>query len=331
MKDQFASFPLLDVDTLPSPKLAMTDFSCLKTNDDSVASGDDSADWEKEDEQMQHQLLAAGDAEDADDISEDDGPVNEVEEFMLMAGEDNEEAGDMIQPPLPEFETIQVALNRGTSVAALKEIAAYLNLSGGVLKKEILFNWIHDSPWVTKISKTEFEYHQRLKMGGSVRQQKIPTWILFTPKDIHMVGGINMGTGVQRGFFGPTNKENSVGAKRSNFLTSDDKRLQRPKFGPKQEKKRKAADDEPPPPWEDGHLSDYCRSLLPHISCAQPKDYFDTRLTPEWLGWCKTATNLRAYLSGTGAGEYQDFMPFDLAVVYNCCSLRKRAHSEAPV
>ena len=108
--------------------------------------------------------------------------------------------------------------------------------------------------------------------------------------------------------------------KRSNFLTADDERIQRPKFGPKREKKRKAADDvaddEPPPPREDGHPYDYCRSLLPHISRARPKDYFDTQLTPEWLGWCTTATNLRAYSSGAGAGEYQDFVPFDLAEVY---------------
>ena len=163
----------------------MTDFSCLKTDDDSVASGDDSTDWEKEDERMKLQLLAAGNAEDTDDISEDDGPVNEVEEFMLMAGEDNEEAGNTIPPPaLPEFETIRVALNRGTSVAVLKEIAAYLNLSGGAQKKEMLFNRLRDSPPVTKISETEFEY-QRPKMGGSVgHQTKIPTWILLTPEDV---------------------------------------------------------------------------------------------------------------------------------------------------
>ncbi len=49
MNDQFTSFPLLEVDALPSPKKAMTDFSHLKTDDDSVASGNDSTDWEKED------------------------------------------------------------------------------------------------------------------------------------------------------------------------------------------------------------------------------------------------------------------------------------------
>ena len=201
----------LDIDTLPSPKKAMTDFSRLKTDDDSVASGDDSTDWEKEDERMKLLLVAAGEAEDADDISEDDGPVNEVAEFMLMAGEDDNEeaAGDTIEPPLPEFEMIRVALNRGTSVAALKEIAAYLNLSGAAPKKDVLFNRIRDSPRVTKISETEFQY-QRPKMGGSSvghQRTKIPTWILLTPEDVPTVGGIDMGTGAQRGFFGPPTRK----------------------------------------------------------------------------------------------------------------------------
>jgi hypothetical protein len=125
-----------------------------------------------------------------------------------------------------------------------------------------------------------------------------------------------MGTGAQSGIFGPTNKENAVGGTRSNFLTSSDEQIQRPKFGPKREKKRKAEEAEPPPPREDGHPSDYCRSVLPPISRARPKDYFDTQLTPTWFDWCTTATNLRAYSSGAGSGEYQDFMPFDLAEVY---------------
>jgi len=64
------------------------------------------------------------------------------------------------------------------------------------------------------------------------------------------------------------------------------------------------------------HPSDYHRSLLPPISRSWTKDYFDTQLMPTWFDWCTTATNLRAYSSGAGSGEYQDFMPIDLAEVY---------------
>ncbi len=56
-----------------------------------------------------------------------------------------------------------------------------------------------------------------------------------------MVGGIDVDTSAQKGlFFGPTNKENAVGAKQSNFLTSD-KQIIRPKFRPKERRKGKPA------------------------------------------------------------------------------------------
>ncbi len=133
-------------------------------------------------------------------------------------------------------------MNRGTSVAALKEIAKMLNLSGGAQKKEVLFNRIRDSPHVTKISKTEFEYHHP-KTGASAGGKKIPTWILLTPKEVPSVDGVDMGTGAQSGFFGPTNKENAVGGMRSNFLTSPDEQIQRPKFS--QSKRRRGRTQKP--------------------------------------------------------------------------------------
>ena len=237
----------------------MSDFSRLKTDDDSVASGDDSAGWEEEDERMRLQVDANAISEDSDDISEDDGPVNEVEEFMLIAGggEDDENVIDNLPPVEPEFEMVRAALDRGTSVAALKEIAKMFNLCGGAQKKEVLFNRICDSPHVIKISATEFEYRRPKTGAASAGGNKIPTWILLTPEEVPSVDGVDMGTGAQSGFFGPTNKENAVGGTRSNFLTLSDERIQRPKFGPKREKKRKAGEAEPPPPREDGHPSDY--------------------------------------------------------------------------
>jgi len=216
----------------------MSDFSRLQTDDDSVASGDDSAGWEEEDERMRLQVDAKAISEDSDDISEDDGPVNEVEEFMLIAGggeEDDDNVIGNLPRAEPEFEMVRAALNRGTSVAALKEIAKMFNLSGNAQKKEILFNRIRDSPHVTKISETEFEYRRPKTGGASTGGENIPTWILLTPEEVPSVDGVDMGTGAQSGFFGPTNKENAVGGTRSNFLTSPDERIQRPKFGPKRE------------------------------------------------------------------------------------------------
>ncbi len=45
---------------------------------------------------------------------------------------------------------------------------------------------------------------------------------------------------------------------------------------------------------------------------ARPKDFFDTQLTPEFLSWVIEVTNLCAYSSGAGSGEYKDSLPFDL-------------------
>jgi hypothetical protein len=49
---------------------------------------------------------------------------------------------------------------------------------------------------------------------------------------------------------------------------------------------------------------------------SQPKDFFDTQIIPKFFSRATNATNLWAYSSGAGSGEYQDFMPFDLAEVY---------------
>jgi hypothetical protein len=54
----------------------------------------------KEDKRMRLWLDAKSICEDDDDILEDDGPVNEVEEFMLIAGggEDGEDVIDNHPP-----------------------------------------------------------------------------------------------------------------------------------------------------------------------------------------------------------------------------------------
>jgi hypothetical protein len=68
----------------------------------------------------------------------------------------------------------------------------------------------------------------------------------------------------------------------------------------------------PPPVQEDDHPSPVCHKLLPLLLEAQPKNFFDTQLMPEFLSWVVKATNLRAYSSGAGSGGYKDFLPFDL-------------------
>ena len=97
-----------------------------------------------------------------------------------------------------------------------------------------------------KVSDDEFEY-----CHASVVGVKVPTWVILTPQIVPPVDGIDMGTGASIGFIGPTNKENAVGGKRSNFLTPEP--VEQPKFEPKKPKKRKVVSDsnannDPTPP-----------------------------------------------------------------------------------
>jgi hypothetical protein len=100
--DSFTLFPSsssFDEDALPSPKRDnLSDFNRKLSDNDLVASSNDSATWEKEDKRMRHVILAQVQAKDADDISENDGPVNEVEEFMRICGEGEQVVNDN---PLP--------------------------------------------------------------------------------------------------------------------------------------------------------------------------------------------------------------------------------------
>ena len=94
---------------------------------------------------------------------------------------------------------------------SLKVTSLLLNLAVNG-KKELLFNCIRDSPHTIRVSDEECQYRHP-KVAG----EKIPTWILITPKDVPTVNGIDMNTGTKKGFYGPTNKENAVGAKQTNF------------------------------------------------------------------------------------------------------------------
>jgi hypothetical protein len=140
------------------------------------------------------------------------------------------------------------------------------------------------------------------------------TWVRLDPEDVPPVAGIDMATGAAHGFFWPTNKENAVGATRTNFLTSE--KIVRPEFGPKRPSKKRMADGKEPPSREAGHPSDACRELIPPLSQARPKDFFDTQITPKFIDYAVKATNLRAYASGAGSGQYADYLPFDALEFY---------------
>ena len=308
--------------TLNSPDKEYN-FMGNKSDEDSVASGDDSTGWEDEAMRVMHFFEQKGIALDAEEEAalQKDAAIREIYEWELIAGGEDDEEGlanptDAAPPNAQPFEIRKVVF-KATVLKSLKAIALVLKTSQ-YGTKQVLFNRLRDLPAVQKISDDEFHYHHPLEVGadGVARVERTPAWVLLTPTDLPPVEGVNLATGASDGFFGPTNKENAVGGKRTNFLTSESEKIIRPEFGPKQPSKKRTADGQELPVREDGHPSDACRKLIPPLSQARPKDFFDTQLTPEFIKYAVDATNLRAYASGASSGEYADFIPFDVPEFY---------------
>jgi hypothetical protein len=70
-------------------------------------------------------------------------------------------------------------------------------------------------------------------LGVSGETYSVPRWVVLMPEPVPPVANIDMATGAERGFFGPTNPNNSVGATRSNFCMLVGDRISCPEFGPK--------------------------------------------------------------------------------------------------
>jgi hypothetical protein len=160
-------------------------------------------------------------------------PVAEVDEWMELAGESlsNDAAAAAGGEGLRD-DTVKVSFASST-LKSLKAIAMELKLSG-TLTKQLLFNHIRDSGHVdvAKLGDNEFELRRVVDPAG----QKKEAWIVLTPKVLPPIPGVNLATGAQVGFYGPTNRENAVGGTQSNFLTKE--KIVRPCFVKKGMKKK---------------------------------------------------------------------------------------------
>ncbi len=170
------------------------------------------------------------------------------------------------------------------NVKTLKAIAIMVNVATNG-KKQLLFNRICDSLEMTKVCADGFEYRH-----ASIVGVKVPTWVILTPKVVPPVDGIDMGTGAQKGFFGPTNKENAVGGTRVNFLTSEN--VERPKFEQKKPKKRKAGDSDAnnPGPQHQLETTAIPQTLAgsnspPFLKQDQKISLIPNSLVHSWIGW----------------------------------------------
>jgi hypothetical protein len=180
----------------------------------------------------------------AESAAQEDAPVREILEWEYLAekGTSEEALGSPPTPPPQQFKTRRVVF-KTTKLKLLKAIALELNASG-YGTKQVIFNRLQDLPTVKKISDDEFKYPVPVLVGSLQKVKE--TWVCLDPEDVPPVAGIDMATGAAHGFFGPTNKENAVGATRTNFLTSE--KIVRPEFGPKRLLKKRMADGKEPPP-----------------------------------------------------------------------------------
>jgi hypothetical protein len=134
-------------DDAPSPNKALPDITTRKSNDDSVASSDDSAGWEMEEDRVMNSFLAQTEAEEALDDLSVDVPMTEVHEFMLIYREEGEDGTEgqadgaaEVAPIAVEYKARQVVLQT-TNVKTQEAIAIMLKLSTHG-KKQLLFNRI---------------------------------------------------------------------------------------------------------------------------------------------------------------------------------------------
>jgi hypothetical protein len=294
----------------PSPKMAFPDFNLRKSEEDSIASGDDSNGWDKEEGRVMHDLATQAKADDVlDDAVFPDIRMNEVNEWEVLAEEGNADDQNTVEDDRPTFETIRILFQK-TTAKDLGEIAKKLGVSSNGSERK-LFDRIRVSDHLEKVDNDSFDYHHQIVKG-----EKVPMWIILNPEPAAAVPGVDMTTGTQFGFYGPTNKENAVGGKRHNFGMMETDRIQRPKF---EAKKKERADRKNKTATANNHdgPSPEARKRIPKLNVARPKDFFNLQITPEFVQWMTNVTNRRATSGGAGAGtgEFKDWVPFDNAEI----------------
>ncbi len=195
-----------------SPKKLLTPFKKCKSDDVSVAMGDDSNGWERKERQVMVRFAAQLEANEALDEAAfgNGGPMNEMMEWKYFADEmmmaDNETAP---LPPATEA-TMEVLMEfKKIRVPELQELAMRINVSQNGSKR-ILFNKIlvELEGVMTKIDENTFKYSRAITKAAVGGTRKLATWINLNPQAIPQVDGVDMATDATVGFFGPTIKEN---------------------------------------------------------------------------------------------------------------------------
>ncbi len=144
---------------------------------------------------------------------------------------------DAMPPPIVEerevYENVVISFKK-TTIKKLVEVAKKMEIQYMGTKK-VLWERIVKSghPLIVSVADDGLSIkicHKKAPEGGSV-----PTWVILTPEPVPPISGMDMRTGAQIGFFGPTDPTNPEGAVRSNFCMGVSDRITRPTFGPRKQ------------------------------------------------------------------------------------------------
>lgn len=178
----------------------------------------------------------------------EDGVVPSVADWELLVEEEHEggdadpatarEDGktDEVQYEMRKTKVQYTKAGKAWSKAALYQLFLKLEIGGTCIKsnsgKRAVFDSIRDSDKVTKLNEDAFEFEEKVIPS---HLQKGPKWKLLTGMEVTLPEGISL-TGVEDGFYGPTNRDNFVGPPKLSYLT--DAPIKRPSFKPKAKKNK---------------------------------------------------------------------------------------------
>ena len=311
-----------------SPSTSTTEFSRPCSDDNSLISGDDEERWDREAELIL--TAAAGnsleDMTDAENMTDESPPVEilEFDQLMQEAETDGQEEMTAVTPLNGggvEYEIVSITMK--STVAELKEIAKAVNVGIGG-NKATLFARIRDSGSNLILRGDNNESFQFKKVATSSAAEggsdggidpNAPYWIILNPEIPPPIPGVDMSTGAEIGFFGPTNANNSAGAQKHNFLMHPLERIKRPTFSSMDPSK--SIND-------DGHPSVKAKNAIPRMMHAWPIDFFNLMITPRFVEKVMVAcTNQKAAAEGARVGGtlYKDFVPFDVDEMYRFIGL----------
>ena len=269
------------------------DYSIVKSSGDSVASGDDSAQWEAEGERVlaAHADRNAEEEEMWDDVTNE---IPEVHEFLLEGADlNNLPTNDSARNV--DYEDVAFSF-KTTTLSVMRDLAKEMGQMYSGTKK-VLWDRLIRSGHLRIISTANDgqSFTFRCEKGEEADDPLLQKWITLAPEVVPDIEGMDMATGAERGFFGPTNTNSAAGATRANFCSGFGEKISCPEFRSKKPPSPPKAESNPPPPYnEKGCPSTEAYTVIGDIKFARPKDFFDLQISPEYISNIRKGTNYHA-------------------------------------